>query len=455
MAETSEMPNVEVFMARPAFQLGGVVVGTVLIRPSSDHPTASSLRDVLKSVVVYASGYCRIDPRWHNVADYTKIYGASHPCVQLLSMDYDAELLTTSAPEETVCFWATYGMELLELPERTLGAVWSDSEMPELLAYTFRVDLPLDLPHSLNANSCRYYYTANVLIKTAHTQRIIKTPFEVWANPSQPLGIPRSVQNQQRKQGNGKKQAVVIPGARVKFGICLGLAHSSGYPSALSATEIHRPKGPISVALPSRPDVQTLRVSNARGQPVCVMTVVGATQLTPGSRIHLQWDFPERLSTNKAWIPCHQVAACIGGEELALYEDGHTTRTQTFVWDACHEWVDPGVTHRVSKTLILPADAPCNLYTDIMELYVRCQVDITVKENGEYNNLHIELPCHVVQKLPDPEMFDEETKILPLSELLNEKPPKDSFAMDDIENELKILGLQMEEKLELSGTIRL
>lgn len=212
----------------------------------------------------------------------------------------------------------------------------------------------------------------------------------------------------------------------------------------------------MTVALPrSREDVQTLRVSNAQGQPVCVMTIVGASKLTPGSRIHLQWDFPERISANKPWIPCHQVSACLAGEEFAVYEDGKTTRTQSYVFDTCHEWVDPGVTHRVSKTMLLSMDAPCNLYTDVMELFIRCQIDITVKENGEYNNLRLELPCHVVHSFgEDKEFFDEEEadRALSIPELLGTEEDRNKiFPISDIESDLKTLSLQMEERMRVDG----
>lgn len=417
--------------------------------------TQESLRSALKSVVVYVAGYCRIDSRWHGVADYTKIYGQVHPFLQLLYQDFDSDLLLPPAAEETVCFWATNGLELLELKERQSGAVFTNNtsnndkvhnhDASPLLAFTFRVDIPMDLPHSINATTCRYHYSADVLIRTSTKQRVIKTPFAVWTNPQEPPRIPRSQQ---------QRNNIVIPGARVKFGTCQGMAHSNGWPCHLSATEIHRPKGQMTVALArsSREDVQTLRVSNTKGQPVCVMTVVGAAKLTPGSRIQLQWDFPERISASKSWIPCHQVAACLEGEELAIYEDGKRTRTQSYVFDTCHEWVDPGVTHRVSKTLLLSMDAPCNLYTDVMELFIRCQIDITVKENGEYTNLRLELPCHVVHSLGEETSMldeDEEQQVLPLSELLGKKvDPRDEFPTNDITSDLKILALQMEQRLQ-------
>jgi hypothetical protein len=481
---SDELPRVEVFLSRPAYPLGGSLVGTVLIRPSiqqqqqqqlpQDHQPAVPLRSLLSSVVVYVAGFCRIDPRWHNVSEYTNIYGKVHPFLQLLytQRQFEPELLTTTTTQEgggggadeTVCFWATNGVELLDLNERTEGK-WevvpddsnsnTNSGIEEMLAFTFRVDIPLDVPHSIHAATCRYYYSADVLIKTASKQRIIKTPFLVWANPHSSLA--KSSSSSRSKPEHQKNR--IISG-RVKFATLEGMAHSIGLPCHLSATEIHRPRGQMTVAMHtrSRSDVQTLRVSNAAGRPVCVMTVVGAARLTPGSRVHLHWDFPETISSSKDWIPCHQVSACLMGEELAVYEDGTTTRTQSFVFDTCHEWVDPGVTHRVSKTLLLSMDAPCNLYTDVMELSIQCRVEITVKENnGDYNNLRIELPCQVVHSFgrEEEDIFEQEENQIPLAELLGqEQDTKESFITNDIVPDLKILALQMEERLRDTTTTK-
>ena len=438
---SSELPHVEVFLSRHAYPLGSAVVGTVFVRPHKEQQN-EDLRSILQSVTVYVAGFCRIDARWHNVTDYIKLYGKVHPFVQsLIAQGIDQGLLTP--PEDTVCFWATNGLELLELPERKEGK-W-DGSLDNMLAFTFRVDLPFDVPHSVNTNSAKYSYSAEVIIRTSAKQRVVKTPFLVWTNPKQPIGDPRSQQQQANR---------AISAGRVKFATCQGMAHSIGLPCHVSTTEINRPKGQMTVALPhSRDDVQTLRVSNAVGNSVCVMTIFGATKLTPGSRIHLQWDFPETISASKSWIPCAQVSACLIGEEKAVYEDGTTTRSQSFVFDTCQEWVDPGVTQRVSKTLLLSMDAPCNLYTDVMELTITCRVDITVKENGDYNNLKIEIPCHVVHSFGQEEdIFErEENETLPLAALLgHDVDQKSVFPVHDITQDLKNLALQLEERMRQS-----
>ena len=153
------------------------------------------------------------------------------------------------------------------------------------------------------------------------------------------------------------------------------------------------------------------------------------------------------------------------GEERAIYADGTTGRTKSIVFDTCHEWVDPGVTERVSKSLLLSLNAPCNLITDVMKLSLTCQVDITVKKdtnnnyyNEQYDNLKMQLPCHVVHNLEkEVDLEEEENTVLPLSELLlgnndnntnnNGGEEKNEFSTEDIVPDLKNLSLQVEERL--------
>mmetsp|Transcript_889 Transcript_889/g.1732 ORF Transcript_889/g.1732 Transcript_889/m.1732 type:complete len:488 (-) Transcript_889:765-2228(-) len=441
VAEAQPLIQVETFLSRKAYPLGTTLVGTVLVRhpPSSDSKPPPPLRKTLKSIVVYAAGFCRIDPRWHNATEYARIYGSVHPFIQ--QVDFDAKLLSHGAGNDTVCFWATNGLELMSLPERKIGKLESkENDDGERLAFTYRIELPMDLPQSVNATTCKYYYMMNILIKTQSKQKVIHSPFVVLTNPQKPPGLPRSKQD--------RNSRAIISG-RVKFGQCRGMAHAIGLPCHLSPTEIHRPKGQVTVLqLPRRPDVQTIPVNSPLGKQVCVLTFIGATKITPGSRLQIEWDFPREITPECA--PCFQVSACLMGEESAVYEDGKTKRTQTHIFDTCHEFIDPGISQRVSKYLLLSVDSPCNLITDVMELTIKCQVDITIQEgkNGKYNNLKIELPCHVLHQLEkDRDQAElEDSLITPLTELLGVKPDP-AFPTEDIVPDLKVLSLEMEKRL--------
>ena len=472
----------KVTLSRPSYRLGTSVVGTIRIRPnhrSGADLSAASLRDKVKNAVVYVAGFCRVDSRWHDVSNYSKMYGPFHPQLAELYGIFDPKLLSQGA--DTVCFWATNGLQLLELPERKEGhwnpCVEDDGEEKEVvqqqqehLTFTFRVDIPLDIPPSISANTCRYFYSAEVLIRTnSDEQDVIKAPFSVLADPNQQP--PKSAI---RNQVSAGVKTHHVSSGRVKFGTCTGMAHSIGLPCHISATEIHRPRGQMTVQ-PSqllsirggRPEsLQTLRVNNSQDRPVCVLTLVGATKLTPGSRIHIKWDFPSIATMassssgagGEQWLPCHQVSAALMGEELAIYEDGTTKRTRSFVFDTCHELVEAGGgTDRICKTLLLPYDAPCTICTDIMEISISCQIDITVEEvTGKYTNLKLEIPCHVVQNM-DEDMDDLEQGDLVVSKSVKELVygsryvkknsirQEQEFKMADILQDLKILALQMEQ----------
>lgn len=182
--------TVEVVLSRPAFRLGGSVVGTIRLVGKKDVDP----RAWFQSASVYVAGRCKVDDRWHKPEIYKKLYG-THPHLKD-SMDVERKVCST---EDTVCFWATNVADLLELEERTVGQ-WEDvnpkmlvensgllheceagtyednptedsakNELPlesRLLAFTFRVDLGLDIPHSAVATCVRYSYSAVVAVRT-------------------------------------------------------------------------------------------------------------------------------------------------------------------------------------------------------------------------------------------------------------------------------------------------
>ncbi len=492
-------PDVRVFLSRPAYPLGGTIVGTVVIQQpqlapngGSSNKEATSLRSLLESVTVYVAGFCKIDARWHDCSQYERIYGRIHPQLEPLQERFDNELLKQK--DDTVCFWSSNGMEALDLPERSDGMLWKNKETDfqtglrddedtnhgdavddgekkddkatnrDILAFTFRVDIPEDLPHSVHATTCRYFYSAHVLVKTATEQRALKENFRVISSTG---------------ATNYKEEEIINPThTRVKLGSCSGLAHSNGLPCHLSLTEIHKPKGQLVVVqnhclvvqYHRNNDVQTLKVTNTAGKPACMLTIIGSQSLCPGACIHLQWDFPNEETND--WVPCHQVCACLQGEEFAIFEDNSKKRTQSFLFDTCHEWVDPGVTDRVSKTLWLSSSgdggngntghfegvaAPCDLKTDIMEVSTWCQVDITVgeqdinseKESSGFQNLSLQIPCRVKLRNSANDEQDEyemmEQQVQPLNELLDIETKNKAFQTNDIRSDLKTLSLMMNE----------
>eukprot|EP00978_Attheya_sp_CCMP212_P003821 scaffold8102_cov53-Attheya_sp.AAC.1 len=523
MAEQSVAPpEVRLILSRPCYPLGGTVVGTVLIpaglkRNESVHVHVAgygridgrwhNIERYGKLYRAAGDGYAQTHPL---LLDDSKYLGEA-------SYDpYESE-------PTVVCHWATNVLNLNDIPSShdeddrtwekqkprallisnhptasssTAAAraihIENDLEVPELdhcndddemeqgedigsnderkpakiqlynedgLAFTFRVDIPWDVPPTANLACCRYFYTAVVTAKDASGKRfVVQAPFTLLSTARAP-----PIQNQQ------------LGRTSVKMGTCTAMAHPRGLPCHVPVTALHEP-AQISARRRFRHGdtaVQTLRVtSNDNGRPCCLLSMVGLSTLYPGGQVLLQFDFTPALvlgnenDNNNAeeqqkMLPCFQVCACLEGEELAIQRasggmevgEGATRRTRYNVFDSAHERVEPGYTDTISMTFILPLDAPCTLQTDIVQVLVRCKVDLTVgrMENDKvvgYDTLQLEVPCQVVHQEPqenDIETADDEDDP---DDLLSELFESDAgtepkFATRDIRTDLLMLSKHM------------
>mmetsp|Transcript_12062 Transcript_12062/g.18658 ORF Transcript_12062/g.18658 Transcript_12062/m.18658 type:complete len:553 (+) Transcript_12062:16-1674(+) len=511
--KTSSPPAfVEIVLSRPAYRLGGTVVGTVRLSPG---PLSNiSPRDLFHSAQVYASGRCRIDSRWHNVKRCANVYG-THPLLDSL-IDDRVENIAAQANEEefvlssssatktvsrdgaTVCFWATNVVNLLELVERDVGC-WDDVKPQSLkvcvkeqtdeegkdepilddedhknvsapdqslrtsrsspplehqqISFTFRIDLPTDIPHTVTATTCRYFYSVVLCGKTTEGKLfVVNAPFTVLTAL------------QQESNDSAAHE-------RVKLGSCSAVAHSVGLPCHISATELDRPEGQITVnrnvglcSTISRGNVQTLRVADQFGTPCCMLTAIGASITSPGGRIVLHFDFPginveNDGSNTNTWLRCQQVSCCLEGEEVATREDGSRKKSRSFLFDTAHEVVEIGFTERISLDLALPLDCPCTVKTDLLDISLRCTVDLTVEQSdggGGYSNLRLELPCKIVHSAYADELENETdddlNKNASLEKLMlgstnesldTERQQLNQLRTNDILDDLKILSIRM------------
>eukprot|EP00797_Seminavis_robusta_P035054 Sro859_g212020.1 n/a (359) ;mRNA; r:29773-30849 len=317
-------------------------------------------------------------------------------------------------------------------------------------------------------------------------------------------------------KASGKSPPTVYP-----MGVCAAMAHSAGLPCHVTATQLYQPPGQIlvnrrgtstlgslvksSTSPVQQQALQTMRITDLTGIPCCVLTVMGVSTASPGSRMVLKFDFPtprmQQQSSSK-WTPCYQVSASLEGEELALYAslDGTQKRAQAYQFDTAHELVDPECTERVCLSLQVPLDAPTTVSTDMVRISVKCIIDITVasgnnnntkKKNNAptYSNLRLELPVRMVAPMTEYEIIlsgeDEEQDEddaylkLPLDELIlgrsyrtgavdfdldDDSPPliatdalrqtsspshPSSFATKGIQQDLTILSLRMAEDCQL------
>jgi hypothetical protein len=509
-ATSSPLPEVSVTLSRPAYRLGGTVVGTVQVR-CNPLTLADDLRprDLLDSLCWMVVGRCRLDPRWHTVSDYQRAFDKQP------SQSSDFQDLPF-VDKNTVCFWSTEPIELLDLRERTEGR-WEDVKPKPIhlpgrkrslkgdasskssfdsnlvfledqqLAFTFRFELPSDLPHSVFATSCRYTYTILLCMRpkdnlnTKHKAQWIEAPLRVLTVDN-PDPVPTSALSTAPVTHN----AHVTSQAQV-------MAHSSGLTCHLTASELHQPTGQLTVhrhgaALfrhvrrRDQRHLQTMKIADpATDQPVCVLTIVGASRLSPGSRLILKLDFPKRqsLSPNGGggdWLSCYQASACLQGEEVAIHMNGTRKKARSLLLATAHERIDPVCTECACLPLMLPLDAPCSIRTSILEISISIRVDITVgNATGDgYRNLQLEIPCRVMhgtsayeeqendgeEERPRAAFLqasagggddDDDDGNTALAQPIDSRDPQ-RFPTHDIHEDLQILSLSMAEQCGLRPT---
>ncbi|GAX16526.1 hypothetical protein FisN_7Lh249 [Fistulifera solaris] len=453
---TTELPFVEFALARPYARIGGVAVG--MIRISDDSRNGPSLRKDIESFELLLSAHCRLDARWH---------GRSLPAV-----DDDLWDDWPSQPNN-ICLWTSNRLDLMNLQERDWDSwqevrpkpfTWPGRKVgphtppPEMdvvledmhLAFTFRFDLPMDqnLPPTLAATSCRYYYNILARLQTKELVRWFQIPIQVLT--ASPL--------------------YTEPHSQDEESVLQAMAHSSGLPAGeMSMSQLYPIEGRITVhdqqsaafgqhtslRIPSRQMVQSMRVTDPLTErPVCIITFIGASVLHPGSRMVVKLDFPKRFDDrSREWIPVFQVSTCLDGEETVIrFRDGQRTRARAYLFDTAHEGpFDPECVESISLNLVMPLDAPVSVQTDHVEVKVRCVVDIVVGE--DYRNLRLEMPCEVVHPQSAWEMkLMDENETLDLWEIdYSDYSPTDPswFPVTDIGEELDILSLHLADRCQI------
>jgi len=416
------------------------------------------------------------------------------------------------------------------------------------LLFTFRIDLPavsedLPLPPTLVATSCRYYYTLIIRmvtiksIKRKQPPTWIQIPIRVLTaaplysklHTSYPirnpvLSLPIPMNNPAAVIIGTPTRTTAMTTTKTNAAVLLhAMAHSQGLPGRITATELNawdgrltahyrhsaahsqhmcpRPLLTSSDAAPAAPPaVQTMKVTDpVSGRRVALLTVLGGSQLYPGSRIVLQLDFPHKSkqqhttgSSDDAkddndhhnnWVPLYQASACLEGEETVIrVRDGHRARARLHLFDTAHvPNLDPACIESVSLPLLLPLDAPVSVATAQVEIFIRIVMDLVVgtttttantstTDGGTsttsasaataaktFRNLRLEIPCSVVHA-PFAWELDQDDDRDPEEE---EEEPEETtqpgaharfFPTSDIHKELKILSLCLADRCHLRPT---
>ena len=167
-------PKVELTLSRSSYNIGDSVVGTVrliagntIIDESSHEPSTSTCP--FQGAIVYLAGKCRLDTRWHNYQKITELYG-THPILENLPIK-DPTHKENSQSKQTVCFFATDFVDLMELQRSKEATETNENDqnggitVSHSNGFTFRADLPEEIPPSANTLCCRYFYVAVAMVQ--------------------------------------------------------------------------------------------------------------------------------------------------------------------------------------------------------------------------------------------------------------------------------------------------
>jgi len=329
------------------------------------------------------------------------------------------------------------------------------------LAFTFRVKLPYNLPHTIQARCCRYSYAAVVSVRIRSGRVItVQVPFTLLScvRMSMHSNSVHSSSDIRGYESGGTSQS----SERVKFGQCIATAHSDGFPCYVSPPTLDRLSqiGVSSTGLcssMSAKDFRSFRVTNSHGLPICIISLVGLQVMMPGGRALLEFNFERnRVLQNEghgdSLLRCYQICACLGGEEVAHHHNILSdSSTQTYIFDAKHTLVENS-TDSLSMNLMLPIDAPCTLSTYLVDIRTTCKIELTVEKyvstnagktksnECEYEVLRLELPCDVVHtKVYENHESDPGNSS---TDAFNSTKAGDSGCQDEL-NDLTMLSIEM------------
>jgi hypothetical protein len=418
----------EATLAETCFAPGDTVVGSLRL---ANRPYPTSLR-------VFAAGMCRLDPRWHK-PQQTGV----HPQQQRSdTMPY--------LPPDTFPFWKTDLIDCLALPEGEHGVyepprpiLSGTRREPELAnnqrgstekkqvldhkAFTFRFELPTDGPPTLVARSCRYYYVFTMIVtcEGCHEEQVLVLPIPV-----------RSIERGPRYNDETTTRHYL----KDPIGFQVVAHADGGLPTTLKTADWHQLDEPWDA--PRRRHhgsnlEQRLAIHDpSTNEPLCVLIIANGRYFYPGGSVTLQFNLETRRPTTTVRLV--QISACLRGMETVRPS---AAVAQRLIWDDESLCVD-GLS-LCSLTLLLPDAIPYTVSTDHVEISASIIADlVTFQEtNGEYGNIHLEIPCQVVhpaEQWNDDDEEEDDAGMTAFKEALGIKT-------SDIEKELKILTLSMGE----------
>lgn len=304
------------------------------------------------------------------------------------------------------------------------------------LFFTFRADIPKDIPPTVNAVSGRIFYSAVVHVVTKGDGKsiVIQAPFTIIAS------------------SNIDSYKKLVSKTKISIGAVDAVSHTKPYLIPLSSTYKSEPWSLSVKRQHCRPNnIKTISVGD-HDQKCCSLTIIGGGVIVPGECIHFQFSFPYHQNPmGHDVLPCYQVSACLYGNEYVIENDGTRKKSRTYSFDTDHLNVIPGVTTSVSLRLRLPQDCPISVSTDFFAIQCACRIDLTVKGSNDHNFrfLTVEFPCQVNQDGPTFEPMendlppDLENRLFALkwSDKSSESKVLKRIVSSEVFNDLRILSL--------------
>ena len=328
-----------------------------------------------------------------------------------------------------------------------------DKKQP--MNFTFKVDLPHDLPRTANASSTRYFYSVVVVTQTKSSKntnihsrpkvQIYQAPFTVVT--SKPIMMDRiiaSKQQRQQQQDQNENDISNIQSSfvsslvqtKIRIGTIHAVAHPTPYPISLSSTFNAEPWRTSIQRVNGGWDNSNVRsiIMEEGGYKCAVLTIVGGVVMVPGENVLLHFNFTNNIDNDDMEdevsagddgsstcivkshhysLPCHMVSACLQGEEHALGMDGSRTKTRSYMFDTAYANVDPDCTKSISLNLTLPLDSPISLDTNLVNIEVTCRVDMTVKipNSDTFKFLTVQFPCQIVSSVALDQEQDDDSRL--------------------------------------------
>ncbi|KAL3758503.1 hypothetical protein ACHAWU_008257 [Discostella pseudostelligera] len=332
------------------------------------------------------------------------------------------------------------------------------------LAFSFRANLPPDIPPTMSAECVKYFYSVVLVVTTVDGKLLVShCPFTVLTSDS--------------RHSNQQQSSQPTSVTRVHIGNLCAIAHSTALPTYITSTEASNATSSKLTLVTSCRDVpeqrtSTHRIEDGKGRLCAMMTLVGiGGPLTPGTRLGIRIQFPisdgDETGDGVGVIPCHRVCCALVGEEYAVHEVSggdnpskgkKRVKTRNYVFDSAYEMVEFGYTEAISMGLVLPLNCPVTVKTDLVEVSVTFKVEFTVRSTNEINSdaglevIRLDLPCEVVHDHEASDKYNgdgnaEEAHATSIGMQNFWKPNHDMHAegVDDIgiQSELNVLSIRM------------